>query len=279
MKVYLKDLTTPTAFRNVYNMRQLNAAADYIQKAFLQFSDSVRFQEFVVDGVTYKNVICSFGTENKERLVIGAHYDVCGDQPGADDNASGVAGILELARLLQGKSLKKRIDIVAYTLEEPPHFRKKSMGSYAHAQYLHAANIPVLGMVSVEMIGYFSDKKHSQHYPLPIMSWVYGNKGDYITLVKKFGQGSFVRQFCSAYIGSKKVKTKKFSGPKMLPGVDFSDHLNYWRFGFGALMITDTAFYRNRNYHKTSDTMEKLDYKRMALVVDALFETCLQLAN
>ncbi len=279
LKKYVSELTNTPTFRNIYHLQQLNAAADYLYKNFNQFSDSVRFQDYTIEGVKYRNIICSFGTENKERIIIGAHYDVCGEQAGADDNASGVAGILELARMLNGQKLNKRIDVVAYTLEEPPHFRKKSMGSYIHANYLKQNNIPVFGMVSVEMIGYFSDKKHSQHYPLPILSWVYGNKGNFITLVKKFGSGKFERSFIHHFVHSDKVKTKKFAGPKLLPGIDFSDHLNYWHFGFDALMITDTAFYRNKNYHKPTDTMEKLDFSRMAQVVDALYVSCLKLAQ
>lgn len=121
------------------------------------------------------------------------------------------------------------------------------------------------------MIGYFKDEKKSQSYPIGLLSVFYGNRGDYITIVKKFGSGQFARNFSRKYKSTKAIKTKKFKGPKALPGIDFSDHLNYWRFGYSALMITDTSFYRNRNYHEPTDTMETLDIYRMAKVIEGVF--------
>lgn len=166
IKLHLEKLTKTTSYRNHQNIAQLNAIAQYIKTDFLKYSDSVAYQVYEVDGKTYKNVICSFGTENKQRMIIGAHYDVCGNQEGADDNASGVVALLELARQLKGKMLQKRIDLVAYTLEEPPYFRTEYMGSAVHAKYLSTHNIDVFGMLSIEMIGYFKDeKKHSKLSP------------------------------------------------------------------------------------------------------------------
>lgn len=276
---HLTLLTKTKQYRNYRNIDQLNATAAYIHNEFLKYADSVSYQEYNINGTIYKNVICSFGTENSKRIIIGAHYDVCGDQEGADDNASGTAGLLELARQFKGQKLKNRIDLVAYTLEEPPYFRSNYMGSYIHAKYLADKKIDVIGMISIEMIGYFKDEKRSQHYPLPFMSWKYGKRGDYITLVKRFGGGAFVKSFCHDFIKSKNVKTEIFAGPKMLPGVDFSDHLNYWKYDFSALMITDTAFYRNRNYHKKSDTMDTLDIQRMAKVIDGIFQVILKMSK
>lgn len=242
IKLHLETITKTQNSRNHTNLDQLNASAAYIHWVFSQYSDSVPFQEFLVDGKVYKNVICSFGTENKKRIIVGAHYDVCGNQEGADDNASGVVGLLELARLLKEKQLSQRIDLVAYTLEEPPYFRTEFMGSYIHAQSLKECKAEVYGMISLEMIGFFKDEKHTQNYPLGFLSLFYGNKGNYITLVKKFGAGSFTRKFCRKYKATKSIKTKKFTGPEALAGIDFSDHLNYWKFGFSALMLTDTSF-------------------------------------
>jgi len=277
IKKHLTAITKTEAYRNHRNIEQLNKIADYIKSVFLQYSDSVFFQEYNVKGKTYKNVICSFGTENKKRIIVGAHYDVCENQEGADDNATGVVGLLELSRQLKTSKLNYRIDLVAYTLEEPPYFKTEFMGSYVHAKSLLDSNIDVYGMISVEMIGYFKDEKKSQSYPIGILSLFYGNKGNYITLVKKFNTGKFARKFSKNYISSKTIRTKKFTGPKSLPGIDFSDHLNYWKFGFSALMITDTSFYRNKNYHKKSDTMETLDIYRMSKVIDGLYKTLILL--
>ena len=153
-------------------------------------------------------MICSFGYANKKRIIVGAHYDVCGNQEGADDNASGVVGLLELSRLLKGKSLNKRIDLVAYTLEEPPYFRTEYMGSYIHAKSLKDEKLDVYGMVSLEMIGFFKDHRKSQTYPLGMISLCYGSKGNYITLVKKIRAGEFTKNSVSSISQLKPLKRK-----------------------------------------------------------------------
>lgn len=274
---HLVQLTKSDAFRHHKNLKQLNKTAGYIRNEFLKYADSVSYQEYEVKGTVYRNVIASFGTNNRQRIIVGAHYDVCGEQEGADDNASGVVGLLELARLLNQQSLNYRIDLVAYTLEEPPYFRTEYMGSYIHAQSLHENKVDVYGMVCLEMIGYFSDEKKSQDYPLGILSLFYGNKGNYITLVKKSSAGKFAKQFSKEYKATKAIKTKKFTGPETLSGIDYSDHLNYWKFGYSALMVTNTAFYRNKNYHHPTDTMETLDIYRMSKVINGVYQSLINL--
>ncbi len=274
---HLFRITKTKIYRNYKNISQLNEVTEYIKTEFTKYSDSTYFQEYKVEGQTYKNVICSFGTENKKRIIIGAHYDVCGNQEGADDNASGVVGLLELARLLKTEKLNYRIDLVAYTLEEPPYFRTEYMGSYIHAKSLSENNVNVYGMVSLEMISFFKDDKNTQDYPLKFLSLIYGNKGNYITLVKKFNSGKFTHQFTRKYKHERIIRTKKFTGPKNLTGIDFSDHLNYWNFGFKAFMITDTAFYRNKNYHEKTDKLETLDINRMTKVIDGVFKVLINL--
>lgn len=277
IKRHLTVLTKTQKYRNHDNIDQLNKTADYIRSVFKLYTDSVLIQEYTVDNQIYKNIICSFNTSAKKRIVVGAHYDVCNEQEGADDNASGVVGLLELARQLKGQKLNHRIDLVAYTLEEPPYFRTEFMGSYVHAKSLISHKADVLGMVSLEMIGYFNDKPKSQDYPIGLLSMFYGNKGDYITIVKKFGAGKFANQFNHIFRSARTIKTKTFTGPKSLPGIDFSDHLNYWKFGFSALMITDTSFYRNKNYHQKTDQMDTLDLNRMAKVIDGVKATLIKL--
>lgn len=277
IKSHLIAITKSGEFRSYHNIDQLNKTAEYIKSVFNQYSDSVFIQEYIVNGQVYKNVICSFGTENKKRIIVGAHYDVCDNQEGADDNASGVVGLLELSRLLNGQKLNQRIDLVAYSLEEPPYFRSEYMGSYIHAKSLIENKTEVYGMISLEMIAYFSDKKNSQSYPIQLLSLFYSSKGNYITLVKKFGAGKFTRKFCRKFKSSNIIRTKKFTAPPALPGIDFSDHLNYWKFGISALMITDTAFFRNKNYHEPTDTMETLDINKMANVIDSVFKTLISI--
>jgi hypothetical protein len=274
---HLTTLTQTKDKRTHENLQQLNETADYIRSVFRRYSDSVYTQSYIVNGNVYKNIICSFGTSNKKRIIVGAHYDVCGEQQGADDNASGVTGLLELSRLLKGKSLSYRMDLVAYTLEEPPYFRTAYMGSYIHAKSLVDQKAAVYGMISLEMIGYFRDEENSQDYPVKGMSLFYGTKGDYITLVDKFGSSPFAKKFCKQFKASQLIKTKTFTGSAMLAGIDFSDHLNYWKFGIPALMITDTSFFRNKNYHQYTDTIETLDLKRMGKVIDTVYETLVSL--
>ncbi|MES2388138.1 MAG: M28 family peptidase [Bacteroidota bacterium] len=271
IKAHLTALTKTPGFRTYTNLSRLNQSAEFIKSVFNSHSDSVQIQEYKAADQVYKNIICSFGTENKKRIIIGAHYDVCGPQQGADDNATGIGGLLELARMLKGQKLNYRVDLVAYTLEEPPFYNTEYMGSYVHAKSLADNKADVYGMVSLEMIGYFRNEKHSQTYPIGILSWIYGNRGNYITLVRKFGSGKFASRFCDRFKTAKTIRTKKFTGPASLPGIDFSDHRNYWHFGFSALMLTDTAFYRNPNYHQPTDTMETLDLVRMGKVIDGVF--------
>jgi len=277
IKNHFSVITKTKNYRNYQNIEQLNEIAKYIHTDFLNYSDSVYYQKFEVNGIVYKNVICSFGTENTKRIVVGAHYDVCGNQEGADDNASGVIGLLELARQLKGIKLKNRIDLVAYTLEEPPYFRTEFMGSFIHAKSLVDEKTEVYGMISLEMIAYFKDEKKSQTYPIGILKLIYGGKGNFITLVNKMYAGKFAREFSNKMKKKSSIKTKKFKAPRILPGIDFSDHRNYWHFGISALMITDTSFYRNFNYHQKSDTIETLDLNRMALVIDEVLQTLIQL--
>lgn len=271
IKTDMDSIIKTNGYRNYNNPEVLNKVADYIYRQFSLVADSVSFQTYTFNNTQYKNIICSINTDKKERIVIGAHYDVCGNQDGADDNASGVAGLLELARLMKNEKFDYRIDFVAYTLEEPPFFGTDNMGSNVHAKYLFDNKIPVKGMVCLEMIGYFTDKPDSQDYPLGLLSWFYGKTGDYITVVNKFGGGDFGNDIRRKMQKVDLIKTKSFKGPASLTGVDFSDHRNYWRYDYSAVMITNTAFYRNKNYHEQTDTIETLDFKRMGLTIDELF--------
>jgi hypothetical protein len=275
LRQHVSELINTKDFRHFMNTPALNEVAEYIFNEFKQSADSVFFQTFQINGQTYRNVVAVYNGKSQETIVIGAHYDVCGMQNGADDNASGVAGMLEIARQIKGKSLSHRIELVAYTLEEPPFFRTDNMGSYVHAKSLADAGRSVYGMISLEMIGYFSDAKKSQDYPLGILKLIYGNKGNFITLVNKFGKGKFAEKFTREFKHTASIRTKRFTGPKLLPGVDFSDHLNYWTFGYSALMITDTAFYRNKNYHMSTDTIDTLDFTRMGIVIDDILRVIL----
>lgn len=277
IRSHLTTLTQTPSYRTHVNVAQLDQTAEYIRATFAQYSNVVSFQDYPVGRQMYKNVIASFGPTDSARIVIGAHYDVCGNQEGADDNASGITGLLELARMLSGKTLKYRVDLVAYSLEEPPYFRTQNMGSYIHAKSLYDTKASVFGMISLEMIGYFSNEPNSQSYPEGIPPNLFGDKGDYIALVTKVGGGEFPKKFCSAFKTAGTIKSNQYKGPTSMPGIDFSDHLNYWKFSFDAVMITDTSFYRNKNYHTSADTMNTLDLARMAQVIDGVYAALLMI--
>ena len=275
LRQHLLFLTTTPQARSYQHPAVLDLVAAYVARALRAAgAREVGEQPYAVQGQTYRNVLGSFGPAGGPRLIIGAHYDVCGEQPGADDNGTGVAALLELARLLgQQARLPYRIDLVAYTLEEPPFFRTPQMGSYVHAASLQQAGVPVRGMVALEMLGYYDDRPHSQDYPIGPLKWIYGSRGNYVTVAQKFGNGPFGRQFARRYRQVAGLPVKRFKAPAWLTGIDFSDHLNYWKFGFPALLLTDTAFYRNRSYHLATDTLARLDMRRLRLAVDALLAT------
>lgn len=256
----------------------LAKAGAYIEGAFQQSGGRAWKQTFEARGRTYTNHGVTFGPESGPRLVVGAHYDACGDLPAADDNASGVAGILELARRLGSNPPACRVDLVAYTLEEPPFFRTQDMGSAYHARSLATEKAEVRAMISLEMIGRFEDGPDTQHIPFPL-SFLYPDRGNFIAIVGRFSDISLTRRIKSAMQAATLLPVRSLSGPRWIPGVDFSDHHPYWDRGYTAVMITDTAFNRNRDYHSEGDTPEKLDYRRMAQVVQGVEMAIRELAK
>ena len=273
----LELIINTTGPRTYNNVDVLDTVAERIRNEFQKNTDRVSFQNYAVEEKQYKNVIASFGPEEGERIIVGAHYDVCGNQDGADDNASGVAGILELAKLLKDKTSKYRIDLVAYTLEEPPYFNSKQMGSYIHAKSLHDAHVSIKGMISLEMIGYYSENENSQDYPIGFMKWIYGNKGNYITIVQKSFCGAFAKQFKELSFENNSIPTKAFRAPSFIGGISLSDHKNYWKFGYSAVMVTNTAFYRNHNYHEETDKLATLDISKMGQTIDGVYRSLIAL--
>ena len=268
----VEKLTSISPARNYENIDSLNKAADFIKSEFLRYGYSPVEQKYSVKGIQYKNIIGTYGPETAPRFIVGAHYDVAGEQPGADDNASGIAGLLALAELFKKHSPKInfRIDFVAYTLEEPPFFRTKEMGSFVHAKSLHDNKVKVLGMLSLEMIGHYLDSPGSQFYPLPFMKLFYPTKADFIGVVGNFRSSNLIKHFKDK-MKLTAIDVESLKAPACLIGVDFSDHRNYWKFGYPAIMVTDTAFYRNQNYHSASDTINTLDFNRMKEVVKGVY--------
>jgi len=266
-------LTSLQPARNYRNLVSLNQAADFIKAEFEKLSGEVREQTFKADGRPYRNIILAMGPEDAPRLVVGAHYDVCGDQPGADDNASAVAGLLETARLLHAHhpKLRYRVELVAYPNEEPPYFATEQMGSFVHAKSLHDAGLPVRAMLCYEMIGYFRDEPGSQRFPNEQLAALYPNTGNFITVVGRTGQEAFTQHVQKLMQTSADVDVQRINLPTSMGLAGLSDHRNYWHFGYDAIMINDTSFLRNPNYHQTTDTIDTLDFRRMAEVVNGVY--------
>lgn len=271
LKAHVRMLSETLHPRSVEELTNLEAAANYIHAEFTATGAVVADQWFTDRGEKYRNVIARFGPAEGPLLVIGAHYDSFEATPGADDNASGVAGLIELAGLLDRHPPLRPVELVAYTNEEPPHFRYPSMGSAHHAASLRAAGRDISLMLALEMIGWFSDAPGSQTYPLPGMTLLYPDKGDFIAIIGRFGDWSETREVKAAMRSAGDLPVHSMNSLALIPGVDFSDHLNFWAEGYPALMITDTAFYRNPYYHAAEDTYDRLDYARMAKVVEGVF--------
>lgn len=272
LKYHVIKLSNEFYPRNHKEIANLNRTAAYIENHFRNTGGHVEIQEFEVSGEIYKNIIVVFGKGKGRKVVVGAHYDAFMQTYGADDNASGIAGLIELAHILGRSGIEKEIELVAYSLEEPPHFGSTKMGSYAHAEKIKKEKIKIEGVIILEMIGYFTDEWGSQSYPNPLLYLLYPNQGNFVAVVGRLDQRQFTKNIKVAMNGSTDLPVYSINGPESLPGIDFSDHRNYWPLGINAVMVTDTGFYRNSTYHKLSDTSEKLDYKRMAKAVIGVFE-------
>jgi hypothetical protein len=280
LEAHVRKLALDLSPRTWEDPKRLDAVAAYVHSAFAEASSSpIEEPTFLVEGRTYRNVVLSLGPRTGDRVVVGAHYDAADALPGADDNASGVAGLLELARALAGVNLGTRVDLVAWTLEEPPFFATAHMGSLHHAQALAAEGIKLRAALSLEMIGCFSDAPNSQRYPAPGMSLVHGDVGDFIALVGRPADGDLLAATKSAMGGATDLPVRSLAAPAWVQGIDWSDHRSYWAVGYPAVMITDTSYLRNVRYHTAQDTPDTLDYRRMAKVVQGTFAAVVALAG
>jgi Zn-dependent M28 family amino/carboxypeptidase len=279
-------LAVTLAPRDVKHGENLERAAEYVRAQLAASGGRPVGQTWSVDGATVRNVGVRFGPEparGGEIVVVGAHYDSYGEPgkvlPGADDNASGVAGLIELAALLRDAKPAVPIELVAYSLEEPPYFRTEQMGSAVHVRALANAGLRVRAMLSLEMIGCFLDEPGSQRYPAPVIGLCYPSRGDFVAVVGALGQAGFTRGIKRAMAAATPLPVRSINAPRFVPGIDWSDHLNYWNAGFDAVMVTDTAFCRNDRYHGAGDTVERLDFRRMADVVRGVDAAVVALAR
>lgn len=259
--------------RNLVRFDALEAAAVYVEAQFGSAGYSVERNEFPVDtpqGMrSVRNVIAEVkGSSRAEEIVIiGAHYDSREGTPGADDNASGTAVVLALARRFAKQHPARTVRFVLFPNEE--YFRQDSMGSVVYARLCRSRQENVVAMVSVETIGYYSDVVGSQQYPFPI-NLLYPDRGGFIGFVGSIASRALVRDAIGAFRAGAGIASEGVAAPESVEGVDWSDHWAFWQEGYPGIMVTDTAPFRNPNYHRATDVPDTLDYNRMARVVSGL---------
>jgi hypothetical protein len=280
LRQHVEVLAGEIGKRSLFTYQALERAARYIEEELEAAGYAVESQEFEVRGKRCRNLIASRSGSNANtgELVLGAHYDTDPDTPGADDNASGVAVLLELARLAAGAKFERTVRFVAFTNEEAPWFGTDAMGSRAYARRARQRGTQIDGMISLEMVGYYSDRPGSQSYP-PGFRFIYPDRGNFIALVSDFRSWGWKNELETLLLKNTTLPVESIATFRFVPGVDLSDHRSFWNEGYRALMITDTAFYRNPNYHRPSDTPETLDYRRMAALTAGLWGVLQQYAQ
>ena len=266
--------------RNVWRPTALHAAADYIRQEWQGQGYAVRAQRYVAYGVASENLeVVRTGSDRAgEIMVVGAHYDSVRGSPGANDNASGVAALLEIGRALKDVALRRTVRLVAFVNEEPPFFYSDEMGSGEYAKMARERGDDIRLMVSLEMLGAYSDEPDSQRYP-PIIGWFYPDRANFIGFVSDIASRKVLKRTVEAFRSVSAFPSEYLATFSFVPGVSWSDQLSFWREGYPALMVTDTAFYRYPYYHTALDTPEKLDYLLMAQVTDGLAQAIIKLAN
>jgi len=266
--------------RNVWRYGALQAAAGYVERSLRDAGYAVTGQEYTAEGKTVRNLDAELtGTAPTAGIVIvGAHYDTVSGSPGANDNGSGTAAVLEIARLLAGKPLARTVRFVLFVNEEPPFFKTALMGSLVYAQRSRQRGERIAGMLSLETIGYYSDAPKSQHYPFPL-NFFYPSTGNFIGFVGNTGSRTLVRRALEAFRRTTPFPSEGAAVPGGITGVDWSDQWSFWHEGYPALMVTDTALYRYAHYHGPRDTPDRLDYDRMARVVAGLARVVVDLAE
>lgn len=255
--------------RNLSHGESLERAAAYIDRELTRARYDPRHQTYEVAGRQVRNIEAERrGSRRPARvIVIGAHYDSVADSPGANDNASGVAVMLELARRHAAPvTVASTVRFVAFVNEEPPHFMTATMGSFRYAAEAAARGDDIVGMMSLETLGCYSDVPGSQHYPFPFQLLL-RDRGNFLAMVSNLGSVRALRAASKAFRSATRLPLLACPAPTWIPGVAWSDHWSFWQHGYRAIMLTDTALYRYPHYHSSTDTPERLDYERMAQVV------------
>lgn len=280
LKQHVATLAEEIGERNIWCRKELEAAADYIEETFASAGYEVSTQDFDFKGISVKNIEVELtGTTRRDEIVVvGAHYDSVMGSPGANDNASGVAGLLEIARLLAGKNFPRTIRFVAFVNEEPPFFQTEDMGSRVYAARSRKRNENITAMFSLETIGYYSDDAGSQHYPFPF-SFFYPSTANFIAFVGNVSSRRLVHRAVASFRSHTPFPSEGAAVPGWITGIGWSDHYSFWQEGYPAIMITDTALFRYRYYHDGEDTPDKIVYDCLARVTQGISRVVTEIAG
>jgi hypothetical protein len=256
--------------RNMWHYSQLNAAAAFIEQSFSRAGLHPRRDSYDLRGQSCRNIEVEIPGADGKIVLIGAHYDSVFGSPGANDNGSGVAALLALARRFAGTTAKHTLRFVAFVNEEPPYFLSDEMGSSVYARRCKERGDTIAAMISLETIGYFSDTPGSQTYPSPGLGLFYPKIGNFIGFVSNVQSRALLRRVIALFRKHAKIPSEGAALPAFVPGVSWSDQRSFWQHGYPGIMVTDTAPFRYPHYHSSSDTPDKLDYDRFTLVVSGM---------
>lgn len=280
LQMHVERLAGDIGERNVFASEALQRAAVYIEDEWGTMGYDVERLEYDVSGIRCANLVTTRkgSARSSEILLLGAHYDSVIGSPGANDNASGVAALLEIARMFQAVEPMLTVRFVAFVNEEPPFFWTHKQGSMVYAEAARRRGDDIRLMASLETIGCYSDQPGSQSYP-PLFRLFYPNRGNFIGIVSDFGSRPAMQLLAEAFRAQSDFPLQTVSTFRFIPGVSWSDHRSFWRHGYPAVMVTDTAFYRYRHYHAPTDTADKLAFPELAQVTLGLFEAFAVLAR
>ena len=280
LKQDIQKIASEIGARNSGQYAKLNATKDFLEEAFTKAGYKPKSLEYKIQGKSYYNLeVEKIGIDKpQEIVVVGGHYDTAFTSIGANDNATGAAATLELARIFATKSTKRTIRFVEFTNEEPPYFWTKDMGSFVYAKQLHQRGENIVAMLSLETMGYFSDIEKSQRYPFPI-GLIYPNQGNFIGFIGNVQSGDLVRKAIASFRNHAQFPSEGASLPDWISGIGWSDHWSFWQQGYPAIMVTDTAIYRYPHYHTQQDTLDKINFDKFTRVVTGLTEVISDLAN
>lgn len=281
LRTHVQVLAGRIGERNVWHYENLQLAAAYIEAEFTRAGLQPQAMAYQAVGKQVHNIEATIGGRDASggTIVVGAHYDSLIHTTGANDNASGVAALLELAHLLGTGKHQRTVRLVAFVNEEPPFFKTSSMGSRVYAQQLRDRQEYVAGMISLETLGYYTTEPLTQKFPLPLLRWFYPHQGDFVAMVGNLPSRRMLTRALKTFRQHAQFPSAGLVAPGWLPGVDWSDHWSFWQSDCPAIMVTDTAPFRYPYYHTARDTPEQLNYEALARVVAGLQPVIADLAN